>query len=78
MVTILPLQLTNLKKLESIYNSISQTVTEISKWRCPYKNAKNFCTANFGCRNQLKDKSQDKILICTGSDDLAYRNAWEI
>jgi len=67
----------SLKNLWEIYKDIANTATEISKSRCPYKNAKDHCTANFGCRNQYKNTSEPKQLpICIGSDKLNYKDAW--
>ena len=71
----------SLEKLWDIYQGIADTATEVSKSRCPYKNAADLCTARFGCRNQkfvTYSKRNEKTLpICTGSDKLDYRNAWE-
>ena len=71
----------SLAKLWDIYQDIADTATEISKSRCPYKNALDQCTARFGCRNQkvvTNSKCNKKTLpICTGSDKLDYRDAWE-
>ena len=61
----------SIRRLEAIYKDIALTVTEVSKWRSPYKNAQDLCTAKFGCRNNYKGK-------CIGSDKLDYRNAWEL
>ena len=44
----------SISKLDSIFRDISSNVTEISKWRCPYKNVSDRCTAKFGCRNQKR------------------------
>ena len=67
----------SLKNLWEIYKDIANTATEISKSRCPYKNAKDHCTANFGCRNQYKNTSEPKQLPnCIGSDKLNYKDAW--
>ena len=76
----------SIQRLEAIYKDIALTVTEVSKWRCPYKNAQDFCTAKFRCRNQYPaDSGIEKQEIhfmysftCIGSDKLDYRNAWEI
>ncbi len=68
----------SIKKLESIYENIALNVTEVSKWRCPYKDARDNCTAKFGCRNQGRSSNGDLSLTCTGSDKLDYRNAWEV
>jgi len=67
----------SIDNLMSIYQQISDTATEVSTWRCPYKNVDNSCTANFGCRNQQKT-NQQPLPICTGSDKLDYRSAWEL
>ena len=68
------------KSLENIYNifqDISDYADEISKSRCPYKNAKNLCTASFSCKNQhFVDKND--LPVCVGSHKLDYRFAWEV
>ena len=63
-------------RLYDIFKDMSDTATETSKWRCPYKNVQNQCTAGFGCRNQLF-VNPNELALCTGSDNLDYRNAWE-
>ncbi len=67
----------SIKKLESIYENIALNVTEVSKRRCPYKDASDNCTAKFGCRNQDRSINDGSPFSCIGSDDLDYRNAWE-
>ena len=67
----------SIKKLESIYENIALNVTEVSKRRCPYKDASDNCTATFGCRNQDRSINDGSPFSCIGSDDLDYRNAWE-
>lgn len=64
--------------LQEILKDISETATKVSTWRCPYKNARDRCTAGFGCRNQLRTRDATAQPICTGSDDLDYRSAWEV
>lgn len=66
----------SLDRLFSIYKDISSTADEIMKNRCPYKNAKSRCTALFKCQNQKFVSSED-LPVCTGSDKLDYRSAWE-
>ena len=65
-------------RLHEIFKDISDTVSVVSTWRCPYKNVENRCTANFGCRNQDRSLPSGELYICTGSDDLDYRSAWEV
>jgi len=67
----------SLERLNEIFKGISETVTEVSTWRCPYKNAENRCTAQFGCRNQNRDVPAGQLYICTSSDNLDYRSAWD-
>ena len=67
----------SIDNLMSIYQQISDSAIESSKWRCPYKNANNLCTANFGCKNQKKI-NQQPLPVCTGSNKLDYRSAWEL
>ena len=64
--------------LDAIFRDVSQTVTEVSTWRCPYKNVQDRCTAKFSCRNQDRGVPQGELFICTGSDNLDYRSAWDL
>ena len=66
----------SIENLNQIFADISTTVNEVSRWRCPYKNVKDLCTAKFGCRNQVRSVKVD-LPTCTGSDNLDYRSAWE-
>lgn len=68
----------SIKRLDAIFRGISDTVTDVSQWRCPYKNAQDRCTANFGCRNQDRNVRESELYICAGDDNLDYRSAWEI
>ncbi|MCH9040493.1 MAG: hypothetical protein IIC23_14055 [Chloroflexi bacterium] len=68
----------SLKRLDDIFRDISDSVTEVSKWRCPYKNVKDRCTANFGCRNQDRSVPEGELFICLSDDNLDYRSAWEL
>ena len=68
----------SMARLYDIFSAISDTVTEVSKGRCPYKNVEDRCTAAFGCRNQDRTVPAGELYICTASDDLDYRSAWEV
>jgi hypothetical protein len=68
----------SLNRIYEIYKDISFNADEISKYRCPYKNAKNQCTANFQCRNQYFENDKQIEPICIGSDKLNYRSAWHV
>ena len=67
-----------LYRLTEILAGIVETADEQSLTRCPYKNARDECTAKFGCRNQRrKTVDGERRLICVGDDKLDYREAWE-
>ena len=68
----------SIARLEEIFRGISDSANQVSTWRCPYKNAQDRCTAGFRCRNQSKIDIKDNLSLCTGSDDLDYRAAWEV
>ena len=67
----------SLRRLDGIFRDISKSVSEISRSRCPYKNAQDRCTARFGCRNQDVKVALGELYVCLGSDNLDYRDAWE-
>ena len=64
-------------RLWDIYRQIGETANLVSTQRCPYKDAQDRCTARFGCRNQSRRPGFRGLPLCTGSDDLNYRDAWE-
>ncbi|MBT3941691.1 MAG: hypothetical protein HOC77_00590 [Chloroflexi bacterium] len=66
----------SMSRLMGIYSDISDTAATRGIGRCPYKDAKSRCTAKFPCRNQFYKVVGEKA-ICTGSDDIDYRSAWE-
>ena len=68
----------SLEYLYQIYSDMSFNADEISKKRCPYKNAQSRCTANFDCKNQFFPEKEQDSPICTGSDLLDYRPAWQV
>ena len=68
----------SIKRLDDIFRDMSDTVTEVSKWRCPYKSVEDRCTANFGCRNQDRSVPEGELFICTSDDNLDYRSAWDV
>ena len=68
----------SMARLYNIFKDMSETVNEVSTWRCPYKNVQDRCTANFGCRNQDRSVPPGDLYICTSDDKLDYRNAWEV
>ncbi len=68
----------SLTRLFEIYREISAKADEVIATRCPYKDARSRCTANFSCRNQFFTKDRAARPVCAGSDKLDYRSAWDI
>ena len=68
----------SLSRLWDIYKDMGDVANQVSTWRCPYKDRLDRCTAGFGCRNQLHTDAPGELPTCTGSDNLDYRNAWEV
>ena len=58
------------------FGVVETKADEVNQYRCPYKNAKNICTATFKCLNQhfIEDNANEPI--CTGSEKLDYRPSW--
>ena len=67
----------SVERLSEIFRGISETVNVVSTYRCPYKNVEDRCTAQFGCRNQVRSVPAGELFPCTGDDNLDYRSAWE-
>jgi hypothetical protein len=72
-----------LDRLTELFDSMMETVDDLSTKRCPYKDRHGRCTATFGCRNQRKppvdgDRSEGERFICGGDDKLDYRSAWDV
>ena len=68
----------SIDRLAEIYRDIAVKADEVTRTRCPYKDAKSRCTAMFGCRHQYFTKDPNARPICTGSDKLDYRSAWDL
>lgn len=68
-----------LDKLAIIMNPMNDVAMAQSKFRCPYRNKDDRCTAKFGCRNQRKPKVNG-LLGCNqkDNDELDYRSFWEM
>ncbi len=75
-----------LDRLTDIFDSMMDTVDDLSGKRCPYKDRHDVCTAHFGCRNQRKPSPEQapavvaagRRFICGGDDKLDYRSAWDV
>ena len=66
----------SLEMLAEIMEPMSDIAMAQSKFRCPYKNKNDRCTAKFGCRNQRKQEAGE-LMLCVADDKLDYRPFWE-
>lgn len=75
-----------LDRLSSVLATIAGHADAQARWRCPYKDRHDRCTASFGCRNQRRPPAGDPRFahgpdrlrfLCAGDDQLDYRSAWE-
>lgn len=64
-------------RLSAIFADMMVTVEELSRRRCPYKDRRDRCTAQFGCRNQRRIAGEPGPRRCAGDDKLDHRSAWE-
>ncbi len=48
-----------------------------SHGRCPYRSAKDECTAKFGCANRADPADRQGVPICAHDGTLDFRDAWE-
>ena len=67
----------SMSRLQSIFRDIAVKAEESFRERCPYKNAQSRCTAKFGCGYQHFTANPSALPVCTGSDKLDYRSAWD-
>ena len=68
----------SMNRLMNIYTDISDNATKLMAHWCPYKDARARCHANFGCRNQFFKSGSSDLPVCTGSDHIDYRSAWDV
>jgi hypothetical protein len=66
----------SMDRLYNIYSEIALKADHVMENRCPYKDARSRCTAQFGCRNQFFTKDPMEKPVCAGSDRIDYRAAW--
>ena len=64
-------------RISEIFSQLASHAEHQALSRCPYKNRLDFCTAQFGCRNQRVVDSECGLPACRGDEQLNYRHAWE-
>ena len=60
-----------------ILGNAQDKVMDPAVGRCPYRSAKDICTAKFGCANREKLKDMSVEPICAHDGTLDFRGAWE-
>ena len=66
-----------LERLTGIFAGITKHAETQALTRCPYRSAKDQCTAKIRCRHQRQPRVAGEPLICTHDGVLDYRTAWE-
>ncbi|HAB13287.1 MAG TPA: ferredoxin [Planctomycetaceae bacterium] len=65
-------------RLTRIFADIVQHAQVQCLSRCPYRDRRDLCTAQFGCRNQGPVDPQYGLSSCLCDGELDYRGAWEV
>jgi uncharacterized 2Fe-2S/4Fe-4S cluster protein (DUF4445 family) len=60
-----------------ILGNAQDKVTNPAGGRCPYRSAKDICTAKFGCANRDNPKDTSAEPVCAHDGTLDFRGAWE-
>jgi len=60
-----------------ILGNAQDKVTNPAGGRCPYRSAKDVCTAKFGCANRDNPKDRGAEPICAHDGTMDFRGAWE-
>ncbi len=63
-------------RISEIFTDMVSHAETVSKTRCPYRDRKDRCTAEFRCRNQQKPDA-DGVLACGHDGKFDYSSAWE-
>jgi hypothetical protein len=66
-----------LDRLSKIFAGMVGRADEVSKFRCPYRDRLDRCTAKFSCRNQSVRKTEEAEKGCEHDGNFDYRTAWE-
>jgi hypothetical protein len=67
-----------LERISEIFAGMVAHADQQAKQRCPYKDRRDQCTAQFGCRNQRPPRELGGLRVCAAQDgQLDYRSAWE-
>ncbi len=64
-------------RISEIFTDMVSHAETLSKTRCPYRDRKDRCTAEFRCRNQQNRQADDAPLLCGHEGEFDYRSAWE-
>ena len=68
------------QRLDRITDLLSGIVTHAAdqaRWRCPYRDRHDACTAAFRCRNQRPPAAEGEPERCGHDGSFDYRTAWE-
>ncbi len=66
-----------LERISALFSDMVEQADDISKFRCPYRDRLDRCTAEFRCRNQLPAAGPEESMTCGHDGTFDYRSAWE-
>ena len=66
-----------LDRLTEIFSDIVSHADEQATHRCPYRDARDRCTAAFSCRNQVPAQAKGEPATCGHDGTFDYSLAWE-
>jgi hypothetical protein len=66
-----------MERISEMFTDMVAHAEAVCKTRCPYRDRKDRCTAEFRCRNQRQPETAGAPLICGHDGEFDYRSAWE-
>ena len=66
-----------LDRITGLFADMVSHADEQSRYRCPYRNRHDECTAKIRCRNQLPARAEGSPLLCGHDGSFDYRDAWD-
>jgi len=66
-----------LDRIGELLSDIVDHAGTVSRYRCPYRNRVDQCTAAFSCRNQQPPEEAGAPARCGHDGTFDYRSAWE-
>ena len=66
-----------LDRMTELFSEMVEHADTQSRYRCPYRDRHDHCTAKIRCRNQDPTAAADGAILCRHDGQFDYRSAWE-